>query len=351
MNQDFIDKLGKSVTNLKEKKNRIYFLVQDTKGNAKASVRYIYEMAYHLFKNEFNVKIIHEQNDYKGVGTWLSTKYDEMPHQSIESQNLEISPEDFIVIPELYGHVMEQISKLPCGKIVLSQSYDYVLETLPPGATWSQYGFTKCITTTQEQKEYLNSIMKNISFDIVEPVISENFVRKEFPAKPIVSVHTREQRDTMKIIKSFYLKYPQFRWITFRDMRGLSQDEFSSLLKESFVSVWVDDISGFGTYPIESMKVGTPVIGKIPNIKPEWMNENNGIWTNDLVGIVDVLAEFVQNWLEDNISDKLYDEGYLTSERFSNRNDFETKVTELFSGYINTRLESFESQLEKVKSE
>jgi len=153
MNQDFIDKLEKSVTNLKEKKNRIYFLVQDTKGNAKASVRYIYEMAYHLFKNEFNVKIIHEQNDYKGVGTWLSTKYDEMPHQSIESQNLEISPEDFIVIPELYGHVMEQISKLPCGKIVLTQSYDYVLETLPPGATWSQYGFTKCITTSQEQKE------------------------------------------------------------------------------------------------------------------------------------------------------------------------------------------------------
>jgi len=351
MNQDFIEKLEKSVSNLKEKKNRIYFLVQDTKGNAKASVRYIYEMAYHLFQNGFNVKVIHEQNDYKGVGDWLSSKYSEIPHQSIESQNLEISPDDFIVIPELYGHVMEQISKLPCGKIVLTQAYDYMLETLPPGATWSQYGFTKCITTSQEQKEYLNSIMKNISFDIVEPVISESFERKELPAKPIVSVHTREQRDTMKIVKSFYLKYPQFRWITFRDMRGLSQDEFASLLKESFVSVWVDDISGFGTYPVESMKVGTPVIGKIPNIKPEWMNENNGIWTNDLVGIVDVLAEFVQNWLEDNISDKLYDEGYLTAEKFSDRTSFESKVTDLFTGYINTRLESFESQLEKVKSE
>jgi hypothetical protein len=297
------------------------------------------------------VKIIHEQNDYKGVGDWLDTKYSEIPHQSIESQNLEISPEDFIVIPELYGHVMEQISKLPCAKIVLCQSYDYMLETLPPGASWSQYGFTKCITTSQEQQEYLNSIMRHVSFDIIEPVISESFEKKEFPSKPIISVHTREQRDTMKIIKSFYLKYPQFRWITFRDMRGLSESEFANLLKESFVSVWVDDISGFGTFPIESMKTGTPVIGKIPNIKPAWMNENNGVWTNDVVGIIDILAEYVQNWLEDNISDKLYDEGYLTAEKFSNKTKLENDVVMLFTNYLNTRLENLESQIEKIKSE
>jgi hypothetical protein len=351
MNQEFIEKLEKSVSNLREKRNRVYFLVQDTKGNAKSSVRHIYEMAYQLFKNGFNVKIIHEQNDYKGVGDWLDTKYSEIPHQSIESQNLEISPEDFIVIPELYGHVMEQISKLPCAKIVLCQSYDYMLETLPPGASWSQYGFTKCITTSQEQQEYLNSIMRHVSFDIIEPVISESFEKKAFPSKPIISVHTREQRDTMKIIKSFYLKYPQFRWITFRDMRGLSESEFANLLKESFVSVWVDDISGFGTFPIESMKTGTPVIGKIPNIKPAWMNENNGVWTNDVVGIIDILAEYVQNWLEDNISDKLYDEGYLTAEKFSNKTKLENDVVMLFTNYLNTRLENLESQIEKIKSE
>ena len=37
--------------------------------------------------------------------------------------------------------------------------------------------------------------------------------------------------------------------------------------------------------------------------------------------------------------------------KFSDRTSFESKVTDLFTGYINTRLESFESQLEKVKSE
>lgn len=351
MSTEFITKLEQSIENLNNKKNRIYFLVQDTKGNAKASVRYIYDMAYTLFQNGFNTIVIHEQNDYKGVGEWLDTKYSEIPHKSIEGQNLEISPEDFVVIPELYGHVMEQISKLPCAKIVLSQSYDYILETLSPGASWSQYGFLKCITTTSEQEKFLGEIMKNVTFDIVEPTISDSFVKKTIPAKPIVSIHTREQRDTMKIIKSFYLKFPQFRWITFRDMRGLSEKEFASLLHDSFVSIWVDEISAFGTFPLESMKVGTPVLGKIPNIKPEWMNENNGIWVNNTLDMVDVLAEFIQNWLEDNISEKLYESGYETAEKFSNKESFENNVVTLFTDYINKRKEVFELQIEKVKEQ
>jgi len=63
MSTEFKIKLEQSIENLKNKKNRIYFLVQDTKGNAKASVKYIYDMAYSLFINGFNTIVIHEQND------------------------------------------------------------------------------------------------------------------------------------------------------------------------------------------------------------------------------------------------------------------------------------------------
>jgi glycosyltransferase involved in cell wall biosynthesis len=54
---------------------------------------------------------------------------------------------------------------------------------------------------------------------------------------------------------------------------------------------------------LESMKCGTPVIGKVPNMKPSWMNEENGVWTYDFNEIIDILANFTQNWLEDNIKD------------------------------------------------
>ena len=104
------EKVELSIKNLREKTARIYFFVQDTKGNAKASIRLIYQMAMTLKKNGYNTIILHEKSDYTGVGSWLGEEYmSELPHKSIEGQNLEISPEDFLVVPEIFGFVMEQV--------------------------------------------------------------------------------------------------------------------------------------------------------------------------------------------------------------------------------------------------
>jgi hypothetical protein len=349
MEVEKIKKIEESIENLKNKNARIYFLVQDTKGYPKASIEQIYKMAYTLKEQSYNTIIIHETNDYKGVSEWLDEKYMTIDHLSIDGQNLPLSPEDFVVIPEIYGHVMDQLKNFPCGKVVLCQAYDHMLETLPPGVSWAQYGFLKCITTSEIQKEYISNIFKGISVDVIDPIISNVFSKKEKPAKPIISIHTREPRDTAKIIKSFYLKYPQYRWVTFRDMRGIKQEDFSKFLKESFLSVWVDSESGFGTYPIESMISGTPVIGKLPNMKPEWINDNNGVWTYHFNEIVDVVSNFTQNWLEDNISEELYDNMTKTGEKYQNEEKYGREVGKLFFEYFIKRQEIFEQQLEKLK--
>jgi hypothetical protein len=349
MDSERIEKVEKSLENLKNKTSRIYFLVQDTKGNPKAGVKYIYDLALSLKENGYNSIIIHEKEDYSGVAEWLGEHYMELPHQAIEKQNLAISPDDMIVIPELYAHVMEQLKNVPCGKIVLCQSYDYIMETLPPGLSWANYGFIKCLTTSEFQKKYISEVMRSVNVDVIEPFISEVFTKKDKPSKPIISIHTRDTRDTAKIIKTFYLKYPQYRWITFRDMRGIKQEDFSKFLKESFVSVWVDNESGFGTFPLESMITGTPVIGKVPNMKPDWMTEENGIWTYQFNEIVDIIANFVQNWLEDNISEELYTNMATQGEKYNDKNKFVSSTIAQFSKYFETRYEMFAEQLEKIK--
>lgn len=351
MTQEQIDKIEKSIQNLKDKKSKIYFLVQDTKGNAKASISYTYNLALTIKKAGYNSIILHEKSDYIGVGNWMGEEFmSELPHKSIEGQNLEVAPEDFIVIPELYGFVMSQISKLPCGKIVLCQAYDHILETLQPGQTWTQLGFFKCITTSETQKEYLENVMRNVSYDILKPFISENFKKPSLPPKPVIAVHTRDQRDTANLIKTFYIKFPQYRWVTFRDMRGISEKQFAENLKECFVSVWIDESSAFGTFPLESMKTNVPVIGLVPNLLPSWMNENNGIWMNNKTQIVDYVADFLQNWLEDNVKPELYEEMLKTVENISTKEEFDKVSVNLFSEYINTRLTSFEEQLNKLQT-
>jgi hypothetical protein len=345
MNSEQIQKLEKSISNMEEKRARIYFLVQDTKGNAKASVRYIYQMAYTLFESGYNSIILHEKPEYSGVSDWLDEKYMTMPHNSIEGTNLEISPEDLIIIPEIYGFVMEQITKLPCGKIVLCQAYDHVYETLQPGQTWSQLGFFKCITTSEKQKEYLETMMRNVSYEVIHPFISDSFQKNPLPPKTIISIYTRDHRNTTNFIKMFYSKFPQYRWITFRDMRGLSELEFAQGLKDSFCSVWIDSPSAFGTFPLESMKMGVPVIGLTPSMVPEWMKEENGVWIENPLQFTDVIADMVQTWLEDNLKPELYTNGKETASEYTNMDNFKNEVVTLFSDFINKRKEAFEAQI------
>ena len=343
------EKVQLSIQNLREKKARIYFFVQDTKGNAKASIRLIYQMADALRKDGFNPIMLHEKNDYVGVASWLGEEYMTLPHKAIEGQNLEISPEDFLIIPEIFGFIMEQVSKLPCAKIVLTQQYSNMLETLQPGQGWAQFGFYKCITTSNLQKDYIERVMRQSTFDIVKPYIGESFSPKPTPPMPIVAVHTKEQSDAVNLIKTFYLKFPQYRWFTFRDLRGLSEKDFAKSLKECFLSIWIDDKSGFGTFPLESMACGVPTIGKIPDLQPEWMTEDNGIWVTDVTLMSDFIADFIQNWLEDGIKPELYDHIKETAVKYQNKQEFETSVVNLFETFLTTRADSFEEQITKTE--
>ena len=351
MEQNKILKLEKSIEILKSKQSRIYLFVQDTKGNPKAAIRYIYDMGMALKKGGYNPIILHEKPDYAGVSEWLGEEYMTLPHNPIEGKNLEISPEDFIIIPEIFGFIMEQVKDLPCAKIVLCQAYDHMMETLQPGFGWGNYGFYKCITTSEFQKDYISTVMRNVSIDILPPVISDKFEKSKFPQKPIVAVHSRDQRKTLNFIKTFYLRFPQYRWITFRDLRGLSEDDFSTFLKDCFLSVWIDETSGYGTVPLESMKCGVPVIGKVPSLFPHWMNEDNGLWLGEETKLCDFTADFIQNWLEDNIKPELYDKMDETVSTLISKEEFETNINNLFSDYITSRETSFVEQLNKLKTE
>jgi hypothetical protein len=179
--------------------------------------------------------------------------------------------------------------------------------------------FYKCITTSEAQKEYINKVMKNISIDIIEPVISESFKKQAYPPKPMIGVLAREQREGLNVIKQFYIKYPQYRFFTFKDLRGLSQDDFANALQECFLGVWIDPTSSFGTFPLECMKTGIPVVGKTPYMVSDWITEKNGIWVENPLQLVDVIADVAQTWLEDNILVDLYTEGEKTAEKYTNK--------------------------------
>ena len=342
-----LSQLQTGLTKMKNKEAKIYFLTQDTEGRAIASVAINYQYVKILKEAGYNASILYEKKEYKGVSEWLPKEYAELPHASIETGELRVGPQDFVIIPELYGHVLEQIKEMPCTKMIFCQAYDYILETLQPGFSWANYGVTKCITTTDSQKEYINNLFPSIQTDVIKPSIPEYFKVSKKPKTPLVAIHTRDPRDTMKIIKEFYLRNPQFKWLTFRDMRNISREEFATILGEACVGVWVDRVSGFGTFPLEAMACKTPVIGNLPILKPDWLSQENGLWVYDESKIGEVLGNYVKNWLEDNLPDKLYEEMEKTIKPYSEENERNEVVT-YFDGLFKEKTEEFNNSINKL---
>ena len=353
-------KIEQALNLVKNKESKIYFLTQDTKGRPAAGVTYIYELVKFLNDNGHNAIILHEKNDYKlksdeegmGIEEWLGSEYANLPHASVESGGLSVGPSDFLIVPELFAHVMEQTKDMTCTKIVLCQAYDYIFEMLQPGVQWATYGYNKAITTSEASKEYINSIFPNIEVNIIPVSISDHFSPTDKPKQPIIAIHTREPRDTMKIVKSFYVRFPQFKWVTFKDMRGMSLEQFSDGLEDACLGVWIDDVSGFGTFPLECMKSGIPVIGKIPNLKPNWLKEENGFWTFEQNQIIDIINAYIKTWLEDSVPTDLFNKMNETVEPYTSTNQH-TAITNIFNKLVGELTEDLEEALNKftVKEE
>lgn len=354
------EKLIENISKLENKDFRMYFFTMDTKGNPSAGVANIYEHVKILRELGYDAKILHEKNDYSSVGGWLGEEYTKLPHVSIEGQNLTVTGSDFVLIPEVFANIMEQISKLPCKRIVFCQSYDYILEMLQPGKSWLDYNFTDCITTTTTQKEYINGLIPNVNVGVVPVGIPEYFKPTTTMKKPVIAIYTKDQRDTVKIYKSFYLKYPHLKWVSFRDMRGMSREQFAKNLSESCLAVWIDDIGGFGTFPLEAIKSNVPVVGKVPNLIPDWMEDRNGIWTNNVTNIPDIIGKFVQAWLEDmdneviknGTDDKvnIYDEMSKLKDTYT-METMKSKIIEVYGGIVDKIINEFKVSLDKYPVE
>lgn len=353
-----IDKIEGFLDNITKKEFNIYFFTIDTKGNPTAGVANVYEQVKMLGELGFNAHILHDKEDYTSVESWLGEEYSSLSHKI--TKDMFVSPIDIIIVPEVYSNVMETLSKYPCKKIVLSQSYSYIFELLGIGKTWNyDFGFNDVITTSKGQSDYIKNHFPNIKTHIIEPSIPEYFTPSDIPKKPVVGIMTREQKDVLNIVKSFYLQFPMYKWVTFKDLRGLSRKTFAEEVKQNCLSVWVDSASSFGTFPIESMKCDTPVIATIPDLIPDWMVDkgtdpentklrDNGIWTDNILNIPGLIAEYLRLWLEDSVP-----EGILTEMKEMNSNFTpeaqKAQIKNVFEGLVATKVEELNNALEIEK--
>lgn len=272
---------------------------------------------------------------------------------SVKAEMLTLSPEDMLFIPEGFPNIMEHTAQLACKKIVLCQSWYYILNGLKVGQTWQQFGIHDVISVSDGITEYLNAIMPGLRIKELKQSIDRNIFKtvSKVNKKPIIGyVPGRTQEAIIKtanVIKTFYAFYPHYRWIRFVEFQNLSKEEYAERLSDCAFALYTDEIAGFGTFPLEAMASGTHVVGWTPLGSKEYINANNGYWvTNgDIFRLAELMGLALDNYFSGGLDspelEAVYDE---TLSHYTEEQEKET-ILKLQNEYDNERI----NELGKLK--
>jgi hypothetical protein len=358
-----IEKIKTSLAKITNKKSKFLFCIPESQ-TPTASV---YELYFHatVVKNMgYEVIIMVEKGDYV-IPVWVEKELTNHKHVSMADPKLTVGPEDVMIIPDIYSNVMEQTKKLPCVRIGLLQSADYMTSALIPGTDWTSFNIQNIITTSPMLKEWLETFYGLGKYDIktYNIGIPDYFERSETPQKPIISIMGRNANEISKLVKLFFAKYPQYSWVTFDPMltkskppQAMRRVDFAKRLQGNFAAVWVDRISSFGTFPLECMKSGTIPICLKPDIMPEYMIERDekgvaskivegaGVWTENFYDLPVLIGEVLVKFLDDAIKPELYEKMSSVASKY-NQKDAEIRLVEIYTEIINQRIALFNSAL------
>ena len=369
-----LERIDEAISKLEINDFCFYFFVVDCKNVPNGSIQYIYQLAKTLNDKNYKVKMLYQlENEYDneeleelkrkekpiderrvftGVGEWLGEEYMQLEHLNISKQEWTVSPSDFLFIPEVFSSLMRQTYqyKAPCKRIVLLHNYDYITEFIPFSDEWGTYGIHDVIANTKAQGDLISSVFPYVNVKILNPYISNIFRKPIKPKKLIVNIISKKTEDVNKIMKQFYWKYPMYKFISFRDLRGYPKETFAEFLQESAITVWIDNETPFGYSAIEAIKTGNIVIGKVPEHIPEWMGDenglfNNGVWTYDLNTIPDILSRVLGSWMQDRIPETLC-ENMDNVDNLYTFEGYQNNVNEIINGYINDRI----NELKEIKT-
>jgi glycosyltransferase involved in cell wall biosynthesis len=267
---------------------------------------------------------------------------------------LNVNPEDFFIIPEGFPNVMKKTMQVACKKIILAQSWFFILNSLNTGETWHNFGISDVISVSDAITEYLHTVMpglniKNMSQSINREVFKVPSKKSEkYPMVGFTGSRGQEnQLKTYNIIKTFQAFYPHLRWVRFIQLGGLSKKEFAERLASCSFVLYTDDIAGFGTLPLESMACGTHVVGWNAYGGKEYVTPDNGFWTinGDIFQTAEVLGVALDKWLNGEMDTEEIQQNYeKTLERYTEIKEKETFLN-IINQYKNERID----ELEKLK--
>lgn len=381
-NKIAIERIEEEIKKLQNKEMTLFFFTIDSKNTPNGHLVYTYELALSMKKLGYDVKMLYQlPNEYSdrqikkqkekgnydpmnaqtfcGVSDWLGSEYGDIEHINIDREgSWKVSPSDILFIPEAFASFMEATytNRFPGKRYVLLQNFDYVTDNIPLGTQWVNFGISDCIATTNLQANMIKNVMPYVRTQVINPYIPEYFRKSVRPQNLIVNIISKKQSDVNKIVKMFHWKYPIYKFVSFRDLRGMAREHYAEMLKEGSITIWVDTDTPFGYGALEAMRCNNIVIGKIPENIQEWMVDSEGnlldnaIWFDNFEQLPDMLADVIGSWMQDEIPSKIYEDMEHTNKLYT-KEKWDVEVEKLISGIVDSRIKEYTIMINNINNE
>jgi hypothetical protein len=323
------------VSELEEGNYTLYFFVPDF-DKPSGGVGLLYDHVRILNELGFKASILHQKKGFEV--TWLGDRKEGVPVKYMEDGKLELTMKDFFFVPEGMPQVMSMLQQqqVPCKKIVFCQNWLYILNALQPGQTWQSFGIGDCLSVSEFQTNYIKAIMPGMRCKNVVGSIDPNIFyppENEEEKLPIVAFYPSRDggMKSSNVIKTFYLLFPHFKWIQFRQMGGLETEDYAKALRNAVFYAHFDEYSSWGTAPIEAWRSGCLVagwdgVGGTEYMRPVNLGLKDGdeqrgnTWlapNGDIVKAALIIGNMIEQWTTGDIDPRIVRNAMIACENYT----------------------------------
>jgi len=247
--------------------SHIYVLSPDN-NNASGGIKILYRHVDVLNRNGFSASILHQNKGFKCTWFENSTQIDYL-------SDVKINDNDYVVIPEIYGPRIKDISSLPqissqAKKVIFNQNCRYTFlgqtmeSVLSPDfelAYKNSEEYVSTIVVSDDSAEYIKSIYPNQNISRIHNAIQEDIFTYKKPEKlQICFMPRKHSEDAIQVLGILNIR-GALKDIKVIAIDNMNEQQVANVMKDSMFFLSFGYPEGCPLPPCEAMACGNIVIG------------------------------------------------------------------------------------------
>jgi glycosyltransferase involved in cell wall biosynthesis len=229
----------------------IYYLCPDHPAPS-GGIRAIYRHVDILNEAGRSAAVLHHRDGY-------ACRWFEHATRTVGASAVRLSPEDVLVVPEIYGPHLSRLPREP-KLVAFNQNAYLTYEHVPAGRSLSYDLFAAALTVSNDSADFLRFAFPGLDVSVVPNAVDPDVFHpsSQPPAKRLATMPRKRPSDARQIMR---LLGDRLRGWEVLSIEGVSEHETAALLRSTPIFLALGRQEGFGLPAAEAMASGCYVIG------------------------------------------------------------------------------------------